>query len=449
MLLQTLIFLPAISCFFWIVIYTMMANKTRTFTTALALFATAALYFYTDACYESSITSSGALMVSSLLAQVVTPCVIPLAILYLARIAEDRKQRRNGLLWVVLPVALICTEMALIAANGWTRSVEFIESYYEPGFSAAAGTSIERILYICMENVFRGILIVEFVLFFVWCITLCKKRGFKFRYILSFVVGRREINPTHLQIFRVSLLVIVCAVKVFVTRNVFLENAWIAPVFGIIVTAVIFAVGFAGLFSSRESVTLNDMTTLHRSGSLGETEPKIEENEPAVKEALTAEALQTETVEIEEEDEPVLATESRVIPEPEEENGDDEEYYEAPTKERTVFNDEDLKRRFETLMLDEQLFLTQGITLSDIAARLHSNKTYISKLVNTNYNTTFPDYLNTLRIDYAEQYLLHHRNAKQIEIAKACGFPSASAFNNTFKKLTGETPKIWLATKNK
>jgi YesN/AraC family two-component response regulator len=97
-------------------------------------------------------------------------------------------------------------------------------------------------------------------------------------------------------------------------------------------------------------------------------------------------------------------------------------------------------------MLHEQAFLEPGLTLNSVAERLHSNKTYISRLVNNSYNLAFPDFINTLRIDYAEQYIISHRGAKQLEIATACGFTSASSFNNIFKKITGMTPKIWLAT---
>ena len=79
---------------------------------------------------------------------------------------------------------------------------------------------------------------------------------------------------------------------------------------------------------------------------------------------------------------------------------------------------------------------------------LETNRTYVSRLVNNTYNMSFSDYINTLRIDYAEQYLMHNRDAKQSDIATACGFPNASAFNNVFKKITGVTPKIWLATRS-
>lgn len=111
-------------------------------------------------------------------------------------------------------------------------------------------------------------------------------------------------------------------------------------------------------------------------------------------------------------------------------------------------DEEDLRIRFEDLIVTEQLFLKQGIRISDIATMLDTNRTYVSRLVNNTYNMSFSDYINTLRIDYAEQYLLHHRDARQSDIAEACGFPNASAFNNIFKKITGVTPKIWLASNN-
>ena len=54
--------------------------------------------------------------------------------------------------------------------------------------------------------------------------------------------------------------------------------------------------------------------------------------------------------------------------------------------------------------------------------------------------------ITILRVDYAEQYILSHREARQDEIAEACGFLSASSFNTTFKKVTGMTPKVWIAS---
>ena len=85
-------------------------------------------------------------------------------------------------------------------------------------------------------------------------------------------------------------------------------------------------------------------------------------------------------------------------------------------------------------------------TLDEVADELHSNKTYVSKMVNNTYGVSFPELVNTLRVDYAEQYILSHREAKQSEVALNSGFLSASAFNTVFKKVTGVTPKVWMAS---
>ena len=117
------------------------------------------------------------------------------------------------------------------------------------------------------------------------------------------------------------------------------------------------------------------------------------------------------------------------------------------SKPEKVFPEDDsLRARFQHLMVDEQLFLQPSLTLTEVSERLHSNKTYVSKMVNNTYNIGLPELLNTLRVDYAEQYILTHRSARQDEIAKACGFLSASSFNNIFKRVTGMTPKVWEAS---
>jgi YesN/AraC family two-component response regulator len=108
--------------------------------------------------------------------------------------------------------------------------------------------------------------------------------------------------------------------------------------------------------------------------------------------------------------------------------------------------DDSLLARFQALMQQERLFLQPSLSLTDVADRLHTNKTYISKLVNSTYGVSFPDFLNALRVDYAQQYLLEHREARQDDVAKASGFLSASSFNIIFKKVAGMTPKMWLAS---
>ena len=103
-----------------------------------------------------------------------------------------------------------------------------------------------------------------------------------------------------------------------------------------------------------------------------------------------------------------------------------------------------LVARFQRLMMEEELFLLPGLTLNDVCKKLQSNKTYVSKMVNNTFNMGFPELVNTLRVDYAQRYILRHPDAVQSDIAEKCGFISASSFNNTFKNVTGMTPKAWV-----
>ena len=108
--------------------------------------------------------------------------------------------------------------------------------------------------------------------------------------------------------------------------------------------------------------------------------------------------------------------------------------------------DDTLSADFKRLMNDKKLFLQPNLTLEDVADILHSNKTYVSRMVNNSYGQGFSELMNRMRVDYAKEYILSHRSARQSEIARNCGFLSASSFNTVFKKVTGTTPKIWLAS---
>ena len=124
------------------------------------------------------------------------------------------------------------------------------------------------------------------------------------------------------------------------------------------------------------------------------------------------------------------------VPEPEPEP--------EPLPEVKTQSDTSLKEKFETEFLDGKLYLISGLTLSDLAGKLGTNKTYLSRLVNAEYGKSFTEILIEKRVEYAKDYLLKNPYASQALSAQICGFPSAQSFNITFKKLTGMTPKAWI-----
>ena len=124
------------------------------------------------------------------------------------------------------------------------------------------------------------------------------------------------------------------------------------------------------------------------------------------------------------------------IPEPEPEP--------EPLPEPQPQADTSLKEKFESEFVEGKLYLISGLTLSDLAGKLETNKTYLSRFVNAEYGKSFTEILVEKRVEYAKDYLVKNPYTSQAIAAQICGFPSPQSFNITFKKVTGMTPKAWI-----
>lgn len=97
--------------------------------------------------------------------------------------------------------------------------------------------------------------------------------------------------------------------------------------------------------------------------------------------------------------------------------------------------------KIETLMKEEQIFLTKNLKITDVVKAIGSNRTYVSNYINTTYHCSFSDYVNQLRIEHAKSLLLSsNADTKLATIAETSGYSSESAFYRNFQKVTGMTP---------
>ncbi|RZJ66205.1 MAG: AraC family transcriptional regulator [Flavobacterium sp.] len=97
---------------------------------------------------------------------------------------------------------------------------------------------------------------------------------------------------------------------------------------------------------------------------------------------------------------------------------------------------------FKELVSGQKLFLDQNLSLDSVSEKLGLSKSHLSRIINSELKTSFPDYLNQLRVDEAKSYLANpdFSNYTLIAIGLEAGFSSKSSFNNAFRKITGETP---------
>lgn len=89
----------------------------------------------------------------------------------------------------------------------------------------------------------------------------------------------------------------------------------------------------------------------------------------------------------------------------------------------------------------DKLYLNPTLSLKDLAASIGTNRTYLSDYFTHVLNTTFYNYINSIRIEKKSIPMLQDDNNYTIEvIAKESGFQSLSTFRRAFVKQVGVTP---------
>jgi AraC-like DNA-binding protein len=97
--------------------------------------------------------------------------------------------------------------------------------------------------------------------------------------------------------------------------------------------------------------------------------------------------------------------------------------------------------KLEQVMHAQKLYLNPDLTLPFMANSLGIPLHQLSQILNDKLQLSFPDFINSYRINEAKK-LLHQPGDKMkiAVIAMECGFNSISAFNAAFKKFTGYSP---------
>jgi len=433
-----LIFLPVFGCLFWMLFNTLAARRTSTFWILFFLLLDLLLYFFTDSCYADPSTNPRFMVHTSILAQFTAPCIIPLIILYFAKLRQRKTFSAVHFAWLIAPVILLTASIALTDVCGKPETAVFLDKIYSLGPSAAKpyeGTLLGS-YYAWTAIGFRVVLGLELAAAVLYMLRYVIREKVKFKHLHAFFRKGAHIRMSELQFFNLLVPAILIVVKISFLRSFLVENVWFSIIMAILMTGSMFTFSYCALLGEREEITLVQLQHV-----------MVYNYNNNIK-GLVTEELMEELME-DAETEALQRLQNKIG---ENLNMDTMAPRELAQVKEKLFQtmagtwDDSLLTRFQSLILNDQLFLQPSLSLGDIAEKLHTNKTYVSKMVNNTYNMSFPELLSILRIDYAEQYILNHPEAKQTEIAAACGFLSASSFNNMFKKVTGVTPKMWLAT---
>lgn len=100
----------------------------------------------------------------------------------------------------------------------------------------------------------------------------------------------------------------------------------------------------------------------------------------------------------------------------------------------------ELFKQIETIVKVEELYLDYELKMNMVAEKLDKSIHHISQSINQNAQMSFPDFINSFRIEEAKKKLLLPKPDTIFAISLDVGFNSKAAFYSAFKKITSQTP---------
>ena len=103
------------------------------------------------------------------------------------------------------------------------------------------------------------------------------------------------------------------------------------------------------------------------------------------------------------------------------------------------------RAKLEQWMKTDKPYLNPEFRLLDLRQVLPLNRTYLSQLINAEYDCTFYQFVTNYRIEEAKRLMRENPDMKIQQISDQCGFSSPTVFGRIFARETGLTPTEWLA----
>ena len=111
----------------------------------------------------------------------------------------------------------------------------------------------------------------------------------------------------------------------------------------------------------------------------------------------------------------------------------------SETENQVSENWTDAANMLKDKVISENWFLEPGLSIRDLAARMGTNETYLSRTLNRGMGKSFNRFINELRVDFAKTKIARS-SGSILTIAFDSGFNSKATFNRVFRDISGQTP---------
>ena len=416
-----LILIPCIAGFFWYIAYALFAPRTVLFRKSKRFIGVLALFFLFG--FLSADPEAKMMLHFTLFKQVCALALIPCFISY---ISEYAGKPENGIIHrvcSVFPLVHLIVGIESVFSAGYFESVKIlVDSYSVSGqMFPYLENSSQVVFYVCYTYIFDTFLLLNFMVYAVRMMSCAINGNCRFVDVMAFFFKGKKSDLVPVQYLLTLIVLLTIIPALLLGGRCYVDSVpltFAACFFLAFFLSMICFVGTAG------SVRRQSIRGLLMTVKFG----PVEDGAPS----LSPEESKSDDVDREIKKEPLKVTQFAPTVD-----------VERPSLLHNTSFRESFDLEFDKYMKEDRMFLKRDLTLLMAADALYVEKDVLSEYVDMKYGMSFIGYVNKLRIEYAEQFMLEHDDVTQKDIAYACGFSGASAFNTAFSKLTGTTPKIW------
>ena len=412
--------LPCIAAFFWLLAFLLFSSKGEVFRRLKRFLAIVSLFLLFT--LLSLNDESRLLLHFTLFKQVCALLVIPYFLRYIKALQGTKPTSVFHTILIIVPYMQLIVGIESVYSVGYENALGIlIDSYTFQGPMFPYLDNSQRVFYACYTYMFRAFLLADFLLFSVEMMSCAISGNCRFSEILHFYFKGTKAPLKPVQYFQALLLFLIMVSALILGKTSYIENVPLAAAGSFAIAFLVSMISFVGTMGTTERNSIPGILRTVRFGGIADDEVEEEEAPaPSAEEKMQSEVKS-------------MFTPGQML-------SPDAEPVDEETMNRLK---EEMGTKLEQIVEGERLFLKRDLTLTMVSDRLGVFKDELSDFIDYKYGLSFQNYINRLRINYAEQYILNHDDVTQKEIALACGFSGASSFNSAFSKQNGVTPKIW------
>ena len=412
-----------VSCiagFFWLLAYLLFASKGDVFRKMIRFLAVTALFLLFT--LLSLDESRRMLLHFTLFKQVCALLMIPYFLIYIKALQGTKPKGVFFTILNIVPYVQLVVGIESVFSIGYENALRIlIDSYTFQGPMFPYLDNSQMVFYASYTYMFKTFLLADFLLFSISLMTCAISGVCSIKDVLSFFFKGKKAPLRPVQFFLALLLFLIIVSALILGKSNFIENVLLAAAGSFAIAVLLSLIAFVGAAGTAERRSISGILRTVRFGGQDDEDQLYN----ADLDDITTDAVSSES------------EQSSVA-----ETVDGQKMNMADEDAKNLLRKE-IDAKLSGIVEGEELYLKRDLTLTSVADRLGIFREELADYIEYRYGMSFQNYINMLRVNYAQKYILSHDGITQKEIAMACGFSGASSFNSAFSKQTGVTPKIW------